>query len=303
MQKINYQNNAAISPKCQRCANRVGPVCFWANLGLAAFKLFCGIIGNSKALVADAVHSIADVITAGFILITLKIQGRTPDESYPYGYGKIEFIASAFIGVTLIITSILIVLYSITAIIRGDMPEPGTVAILALIIAIMGKELIHQYSLCAGMKLKSPAMLANAWESRSDVYSSIAALVMVLGARIGLRFLDPIAAVGVAVLVAKVGIKTFHEAIGGLVDRSIAEEELGEMTRIASSVEGVEGIASVKARRSGRGIWVDLDVQVKPQATVAEGNAITEEARTRIEELPQVGKAVVRFKSVGVLDK
>ena len=140
MQTTNFQNHAKIHPKCQRCADSVGTIGFWGNLGLAAFKLFCGIIGNSKALMADAVHSIADVIIAGFILVTLKIQGRRPNESYPYGYGKIEFIASAFIGITLIITSILIALYALMAIIRGDMPVPGTVAVLALIAAIVGKE-------------------------------------------------------------------------------------------------------------------------------------------------------------------
>jgi cation diffusion facilitator family transporter len=274
---------------------------FWGNLGLAVLKLLCGIVGYSKALLADAVHSIADVIIAGFVLITLRIQDRSPDESHPYGYGNIEFVASAFIGITLIITSIFIAVYSLRAIIRGDMPEPGTIAVLALIVGAVGNELMYQHSLCAGRKVNSPAMVANARENRADVYSSLAALVMVIGAKLGLRFLDPIAAIGVAALIAKFGIETLHGSADGLVDRAIEEEEIEKINDIASSVEGVEGIASVKARRSGRGIWIDLDVQVKPQATVAEGNAIAERVKSQIEEqIPHIGNVAVRFKPFGV---
>ena len=278
----------------------VGPVCFWGNLGLAVFKLICGVAGSSKALLADAVHSIADVLTAGFILVTLKVQDRSPDESYPYGYGNIEFVAAAFIGITLITTSIFIAVFSLTAIIKGDMPEPGTIALLGLIASIVGNELMFQHSLCGGEKVHSPALVANAWENRADVYSSIATLAMVIGAKLGLRFLDPVAAIGVAALIAKSGIETLHGAVGGLVDRTVPEEEIQRITNIASSVEGVEGIASVKARKSGRKIWVDLDVQVEPQATVAEGSAITERVKSRIEkEIFLIGNVTVRFKPIG----
>ena len=301
MQTNNSQSHVKIHPECQRCADRVGPVSLWGNLGLAVFKLLCGTLGYSKALLADAVHSMADVITGGFVLITLKIQGKSPDESYPYGYGNIEFIASAFIGITLIITSIFIAVYSLMAIIRGDMPEPGIIAVLALIVGILGNELMFQHSFCAGAKLNSPAMTANAWENRADVYSSIATLVMVIGARLGLRFLDPVAAIGVAALIAKSGIETLYGATGGLVDRAIEKEEMEKINDIASSVEGVEGIASVKARRSGRKTWIDLDVQINPQATVVEGSAITERVKSCIErEISHVGNVTVRFKPLGV---
>jgi len=297
MQTNNLPNHATIYPKCQRCADRVGPINFWGNLGLAVLKLFCGIVGDSKALLADAIHSFADVIVAGFLLISLKIQGKPPDESHPYGHGNIEFVASAFIGIVLILTAIFIAVYSLRAIMRGDMPEPGTIAILALIVGAVGNELLCQHSLCAGTKTDSPAMLANARENRADVYTSLAALVMVIGAKLGLRFLDPIAAVGVAALVAKFGIETLYGSAGGLVDKSIEEEEIDKITDIASSVEGVEGIASVKARSSGRKIGIDLDVQVKPQATVAEGSAIAKRVQSRIEkEISHVGNVTVRFK-------
>jgi len=301
MQTSNLQSHVTVHPKCQRCADKVGPINFWGNLGLAVLKLSCGLLGNSKALLADAFHSIADVIIAGFVLITLKIQDKSPDESHPYGYGNIEFVASAFIGITLIITSIFVAVYSFMAIVRGDMPEPRTIAVLALIIGIVGNELMSQHSLCAGKKLNSPAMIANARENRADVYSSVATLVMVIGAKLGLHFLDPVAAIGVAALIAKFGIETLYGTAGGLVDRTIEEAEIGKITNVASSVEGVEGIASVKARRLGRKIWVDLDVQVKPQATVAEGNAITKRVKSCIEkEISHVGNAMVRFKPVGV---
>lgn len=297
MQTNNLPNHATIYPRCQRCADRVGPINFWGNLGLAVLKLFCGIVGDSKALLADAAHSLADVIVAGFLLISLKIQGKPPDESHPYGHGNIEFVASAFIGIVLILTGIFIAVYSLRAIIRGDMPEPGTIAVLALIISIVGNELLSRHSLCAGIKSNSPAMLANARENRADAYTSLAALVMVIGAKLGLRFLDPIAAVGVAALVVKFGIETLYGSAGGLVDKSIEEEEMEKITNIASSVEGVEGIASVKARKSGRKTWIDLDVQVKPQASVAEGSAITKRVKSRIEkEISHVGNVTVRFK-------
>ena len=300
MQTNNFQNRTETCLRCHQCSDKVGPVCFWGNLGLAVFKLLCGLVGNSKALMADAIHSVADVLTAGFILVTLKIQDRSPDESYPYGYGNIEFIAAASIGITLITTSIFIAVYSLTAIIKGDMPEPRTIALLALLIGVVGNELMFQHSLCAGEKVHSPALIANAWENRADVYSSIATLAMVIGAKLGLRFLDPVAAIGVAALIAKSGIETLHGAVDGLVDRTVPEEEIQRITNIASSVEGVEGIASVKACTSGRKIWVDLDIQVEPQATVAEGSAIAKIVKSRIEkEIFLVGNVAVRFKPIG----
>jgi len=168
---------------------------FWANLGLCIVKLLGGILGGSQALIADAVHSLSDVIIAILVIVGLKVSSVPPDDDHHWGHGNIEFIVSAIIGTLLVCTAITITIVSLATIIRGDIYNPSILAVWAAAISVVANEIMFRHSLCVGLQMDSPAMIANAWENRSDVYSSLAVLVGVFGARMGFVVLDPIAAI------------------------------------------------------------------------------------------------------------
>ncbi|KPA17998.1 magnetosomen protein MamB, greigite-specific, partial [Candidatus Magnetomorum sp. HK-1] len=219
----NKPSNEQIFRECYWCADNVGRIALWGNIGLFVLKLFCGIAGNSKALVADAVHSGADVLTAAIVMICLHISKSPPDEDHPYGHGNTEYIASLFIGISLFSVVVLIIYTSIQDILSGVSQHPDTIALAGLIISIAGNELMFRHSFCCGIRFKSPAMIANAWENRADVYSSIAALIGVIGAMVGIPVMDSVGAILVALLIGNTAIVMVKDSWNGIMDHSLAD--------------------------------------------------------------------------------
>jgi len=211
---------AVACKQCYWCAKHVGRVNLWANIGLLIVKLFGGIFGCSQALIADAVHSLNDVIIAILLIVGLKISSAPPDDDHHWGHGNIEFVVSAIIGTLLVCTAITITIVSMTSILRGDIYNPGILAVWAAAISVVANEIMFRHSLCAGEQMDSPAMIANAWENRADVYSSLAVLAGVFGARSGFAVLDPLAAIIVGIMIAKNGLKTLVSSVKGITDSS-----------------------------------------------------------------------------------
>jgi len=261
---------AVISKQCYWCAEKVGIINLWANTGLLIVKLIGGIFGRSQALIADAIHSVTDIVIAVLVLVGLKITGAPPDEDHPWGHGNIEFIVSGVIGVLLLFAAVTIVVVSLTSIFEGVVSQPGVIAVLAALVSVAVNEFLFRHSLCIGKQMNSPAMIANAWENRADVYTSMAALIGVFGARLGFAFLDPVGAVFVAVMIAKTGINTLITAIHGITDRSVDGGMLKDIRRIVEKDENVEGITRLRARRIGQKSWVDLEVRFPPELKISE---------------------------------
>lgn len=283
--------------ECEWCAEHVGPLNFWGNFVLLLVKATCGIMGHSRALLADAIHSFSDVVTGGFVWISLKITKKSSDERYPYGYGHIEFIAAAIVGIFLIFAAISIWYTSIVALIKGILPKPEIITILACLISIGGNELLSRYSLCIGKEAGSPVMIATARENRADSMSSTAALVGIIGARLGFRFLDPVAAIVVGSLIFYLAIKMIYDSVNGLMDSSLEKKQMEKIRNLASSIKGTKAISSLKARKSGQKIWIDLEILIDPQITVNQTKVITEKIKESIlRNLDRVGNIVVRFR-------
>jgi len=211
---------AVACKKCHWCAEHVGGINIWANLGLLVVKLLGGIFGRSQALIADAVHSLSDVVISILLLVSLKVSATPPDEDHHWGHGNVEFIVSVIIGILLTCAAVTITVASLTSILEGDMYDPGILAVWAAVISVVTNEILFRHSLCIGKQMDSPAMIANAWENRADVYSSLAVLVGVFGARMGFTFLDPVAAIVVGFMIAKSGIRILMLGVKGITDRS-----------------------------------------------------------------------------------
>jgi cation diffusion facilitator family transporter len=286
---------AVACKECYWCARHVGGINLWANLGLLVVKLLGGIFGRSQALIADAVHSLSDVIIAILVIVGLKVSSAPPDDDHHWGHGNIEFIVSAIIGTLLVCTAIAITVVSLLSIIQGDIYNPGIMAVWAAAISVVANEIMFRHSLCAGEQMDSPAMIANAWENRSDVYSSLAVLVGVFGARIGFAVLDPIAAIIVGIMIAKNGIKTLVSGVKGITDRSFDNKAmLSQIRKLVLKEDGIVSIGRLRARKTGQKVWIDLEAIFKPEMKVAEVKKIIDSTRKNvIGKFERIGDVVI----------
>jgi len=268
-----------VYPECHWCAENVGRIAVWGNLGLFALKLFCGIAGGSKALIADAVHSAMDVFTAAIVMICLRVSKAPPDKEHPYGHGQVEYVSSLFTGISLMAVVVLILYNSIIDIIHGVTDQPDVIALLGLIISIVGNELMFRQSYCCGTRFMSPAMIANAWENRADVYSSLGALVGVVGAQLGFLFMDRVGAILVAIMIARSAFAMLRNAWQGILDRSLGESIENRIRKEANADPDVRGVVSLKTRAIGRYLAIDLKLGVSPDVTLREGYEIADRVK------------------------
>jgi cation diffusion facilitator family transporter len=268
---------------------------FWANLGLCVIKFMGGIFGGSQALIADAIHSLSDVIVAILVIVGLKVSSTPPDDDHHWGHGNIEFIVSAIIGTLLVCTAITITVVSLATIIRGEIYNPSILAVWAAAISVVANEIMFRHSLCAGEQMDSPAMIANAWENRSDVYSSLAVLIGVFGARVGIAILDPIAAIIVGVMIAKNGLKTLMSGVKGITDSSFDNKAmLSQVRELVLKEEGIVSVDKLRARKTGQKVWIDLEAIFKPDMKVADVKKVIDNARSNvINKFERIGDVVI----------
>jgi cation diffusion facilitator family transporter len=286
---------AVACKECYWCARHVGGINLWANLGLLVVKLLGGIFGGSQALIADAVHSLSDVIVAILVIVGLKVSSSPPDEDHHWGHGNIEFIVSAIIGTLLVCTAITITIVSLLSIIHGDMYNPSILAVWAAAISVVANEIMFRHSLCAGEQMDSPAMIANAWENRSDVFSSLAVLVGVFGARIGIVILDPVAAIIVGIMIAKNGLETLMLGVRGMTDSSFDDKAmLSQIRKLVLEENGIVDVGRLRARKTGQKVWIDLEAIFKPEMKVAEVKKIIDSIRKSVtDKFERIGDVVI----------
>jgi len=286
---------AVACKQCYWCARHVGGVNLWANLGLLIVKLIGGMFGRSQALIADAVHSLSDVIIAILLIVGLKVSSAPPDDDHHWGHGNIEFIVSAIIGTLLVCTAITITIVSLATIIRGDIYNPGILAVWAAAISVVANEIMFRHSLCAGEQMDSPAMIANAWENRADVYSSLAVMVGVFGARIGFVVLDPIAAIIVGIMIAKNGLKTLVSGVKGITDSSFDNKAmLSQLKKMVMKEEGVIDISKLRGRKVGQKVWIDIETMFEPQMKVSEVKKTIDVIKKDVmEQFDRIGDVVI----------
>ncbi len=263
-------------------AEKITWICLTGNIVLALAKGAAGILGNSKAMLADAAHSTSDIFATSIVLIALKVAKRPFDKEHPYGHGKAEAISAAAVSLILAIMGILILWSAFTSILRGEVRAPGVIALWVAVASVVTKELMFRYTYGLGRRLNSPALIANAWDHRSDVYSSIAALVGIAGARLGLPVLDPIAGAGVSIFIIKMAADIGVGAARELMDRVPEIMIIEEITKAAERIEGVEHVDGIRARSSGQNILVDLRLDVDPRVSVAEGHAVASRVKKEV---------------------
>ncbi|MFC4078323.1 cation diffusion facilitator family transporter [Salinithrix halophila] len=273
-----------------RLAEKGAWVGILGNLVLAVLKGVVGILFNSRALTADAAHSASDVVGSLAVLIGVRAAKQPPDEDHPYGHGKAESITAIIVAVLLGVVGVEIGLGSVKALF-AEVSAPGWPAVGAAFVSIVVKEGMFQYKYRLGKRIRSQAIIANAWEHRSDVYSSMAALIGIGGAIIGewlgipaLVYSDAVAGILVSILVLKMGYTLARESIHNTLDHILHEEDAEELWKSAAGVPGVERVDELRAREHGFYVIVDIKVAVKPTISVEEGHHIGKQVKEALME-------------------
>jgi len=250
-----------------------------ANLLLSLVKFIGGIVGNSTALVADAVHSLSDLLTDAIVLATHKIGQMPADSNHPYGHGRAETIGATIVGVVIILAGIWIA-YDVSQVIAsGSQLVPTWLAAGAAFFSILVNEGIFHYTRNVGEKINSPAIVANAWHHRSDAISSIAALTGILGAHFGYPIMDPLAGGVVALMILKVGYGILTDGLRDLMDTGLSEDQTREIQKIIDGIPEVKKFHDLRTRTLGGEIFMDVHILVDTDLTVTEGHAAAERVR------------------------
>ncbi len=250
------------------------------NAALLTFKFIAGVLGNSSAMIADAVHSLSDFVTDLLVLVFVSISAKPQDQSHDYGHGKFETIASFLIGLALVAaaTGIVVsgVLKFLTWLDGAQLEAPGWIALWAALLSIAIKELLYQYTARKGRQLDSQVMIANAWHHRSDALSSIgAALGIGLAILLGRRWtvLDPLASIVVGLMLVKVAYELLKTSINELTESSLPADTEQEIMQIIQSFDDVRQPHNLRTRRIGNRIAIEAHVRMDgrlPLSTVHE---------------------------------
>lgn len=243
-----------------------------ANILLALVKGFAGFFSLSQAMIADAIESLSDIAATIFVLVSLRIGIKPRDPEHPYGHYKMEQVAAGFIGILISLASLAIIVIAVITIIEGKKQAPGLIALYVAIGVIVIKEGLYQYTSRIGRRINSMVIMASAWDHRKDALTTIATLTGIVGARLGVLVLDPIAAIFVAFLIFRIGYLISYQAANELLDIAPPQDILKKITDTALSVKGIEHVTDVKARKTGPYFIVDLKLEIDSQMTVADSH-------------------------------
>ncbi|KAJ8547446.1 hypothetical protein K7X08_011032 [Anisodus acutangulus] len=295
-----------------------------ADIGLAASKAFTGYVCGSTAIIADAAHSISDVVLSGVALLSFKAARVPKDKEHPYGHGKFETLGALGISGVLLATAggigwhaldVLLGMWSAAPEVVNqsmtdlhvhehnhsghhhgiDMDYP-ILALNVTILSIAVKEGLYWITKREGDRIGSGLIKANAWHHRADAVSSVVTLIGVGGSILGVRILDPLAGLVVAGMIMKAGLETGYQSVLELVDAAIPSHTLEPFKRTILQVDGVKGCSHLRGRRAGSYLYVDVIVEVDPFSSVSAAHDVGENVSREIQRLhPEIAEVFVHI--------
>ncbi|WP_437558984.1 cation diffusion facilitator family transporter [Acidithiobacillus sulfuriphilus] len=249
------------------------------NVVLFFAKLAGGIFGHSQALVADAVHSLSDLLSDFGLILAMRFSSQPPDLEHPYGHERFETLAALATGSLLAVNGAWIGVEAVQRLLAGHFVVPASWTLYIAAFAIVAKETLYQRTIRVARRNRSAALRANAWDHRTDAISSIIVFVGIGGSRLGFPYLDSVVALVVALMVLRIGAVTAWEAIQELADRGLDDATLQEIRAIILGCEGVRDLHLLKTRKMGHQALAEVHLQVAPTLSVSEGHQIAERVR------------------------
>lgn len=283
-----YGNVTGVSEEV-KVGRHVTWVGFWTNAGLSVMKILAGVFGRSAAMIADGVHSASDLLTDIAVLIVIGVSRKKADSSHSYGHGKIETFVTFLISLLLGAVGIGILVDGVE---RGisffegeEILQPTWLALGMAIVSIAVKEWLFRYTRSTARKIASSAMEANAWHHRSDAFSSIATLAGIAGAMFlgpKWRFLDPLAAVVVSVLIIAMSYNMAKTSVKELLEASLPKEDSDAIAKIIMSTPGVKDFHHLRSRSNGNTKIIDFHIKLDPDITLKAAHDIATNVENRI---------------------
>ncbi|KAL8094577.1 metal tolerance protein 2 [Apium graveolens] len=291
-----------------------------ADIGLAVGKALTGYVSGSTAIIADAAHSLSDVVLSGVALLSYKAAMVPKDKEHPYGHGKFESLGALGISSVLLASGGVIAWHAfdiLAALLTAapqiidpsaqshihshsghhgiDMSHP-VLAISTMLVSISVKEGLYWITKRAGERSGSGLMKANAWHHRADAVSSIVALIGVGGSIVGVKFLDPLAGLVVSGMIIKAGLETGYASVLELVDAAIPAQLLDPYRQTIKQVEEVKGCNHLRGRRAGSSMHLDVNIEVDPFSSVSAAHEVEENVRRAIlESHPEVAEVFIHI--------
>jgi cation diffusion facilitator family transporter len=252
------------------------------NVILAIIKIVFGIIGKSKALVADGFHSASDVVGSLIVLVGVYFGNKPADEKHPYGHGKLESIAGNMIGVILVITAYSIIVENIMDYLHGaERVIPEKITLVIVIISIVIKYLLYKYKYNIGIKIKNDAVLADAREHKSDVLSSVGVLIGILLSIYVNPIFDLLLSIIVGVIIGKEGLSIIFETSNNLMD--VQDKELvEEISKYVDNFDYVQNTHDIRMQTSGNMIYISLHIRLDGDMTIYQGHELADEIKYAI---------------------
>jgi cation diffusion facilitator family transporter len=272
-----------LSPEKHEVARKTTLVSVVVNSVLVVLQIAIGVIAHSQALVADGIHSLADLVSDFVVLLANRHSGAKPDADHNYGHSRYETVASLFLGALLIVVGIGMLWRAGTRITHlGTIPPIHLSALGVALLVLVSKEGLFRYMLREAQRVRSQMLIANAWHARSDAASSLVVAIGIVGSLAGWHLLDPIAAAIVGFMVARMGWVFGWDALQDLSDRALDEAATADLRALLLATPGVRDVHEMRTRKTGDLALVDAHILVDPFISVSEGHYIAESARARV---------------------
>ncbi len=257
-------------------------VSVWVNIALSLAQAGAGLWAGSQALLADALHSLSDLMSDFVVLLAGHHGRKDPDADHQYGHHRYETAASLVLGCLLLAVG-LGMLWSAVGKIQHPLGAQAVkpIALWVALVALLSKELLFRYMLAVAKRVRSGMLVANAWHARSDAASSLVVALGIGGNLLGYHVLDPVAAIVVGLMVARMGCKFGWDALNDLMDRAADAETVAAIRQTILDTPGVQGVHDLRTRKMGDQVLVDVHLEIDANLTVAEGHTIAAEAHRR----------------------
>lgn len=267
------------------------------NVALTVFKIIAGILGNSFAMISDAIHSASDVFSTFIVMIGVKIASKKADREHPFGHERFECVAAIILSVMLGVTGAMIGINGIQRIADGSYKEvslPTALALSAAVVSIIVKEIMFWITNIQAKKINSGSLKADAWHHRSDALSSIGSFIGILFSMLGFPVMDSVAAIVISLMILKAAISVFKESIDKMTDSACDKKTERDIREIIISVDGVLGIDSVKTRKFGDRLYVEAEISLDGSLSLFDAHQIADSVHDEIEyKFPSVKHCVV----------
>lgn len=274
----------AVDPEVrQHVARRSTLVSVVVNIVLTVLQLAAGIWAHSQALVADAIHSLSDLLSDFLVLLVNRHSHKEADDDHHYGHQRYETAASLVLGLLLSAVAVGMLWGAIDRLTHvEDIPKVQALALYVAIGTLLAKEALFRYMLAAAEKVRSSMLVANAWHARSDAASSLVVGLGILGNLLGYPLLDPVAALIVGLMVMRMGLSFAWDALNDLMDRAASQDQIDRIRDTLLQTPGVRGVHELRTRKMGDLILVDAHLEVDGLLSVREGHEIALHARQRV---------------------